>query len=348
MYEKILQSDCENRAQACRFYSFLFEEIKGGSFMGKYIVKRLLMGIPTFIGITILVFFLSCLAPGSPLELVFNDSNATAEVMAEMEAKLGLDQPVYIQYFHWVGELLKGNFGTSYRVGNPVLAMVGERIGPTLLITISSLILSILIAIPLGMMSAFHPYSGWDYFSSGLSFIGAATPNFFAGLVLIFLLSVKIHLLPSSGMYDSGVITTGNLVKHMVLPVIVLSVQQVGSLIRQTRGSVLEVLQDDFIRTARAKGCLEPRVLFHHALRNSMAPIVTLIGSMIPFLAGGAVVTEQLFSWPGLGSLMVLSISSRDYPVIMGITVFIALAVLIGNLIVDLVYGILDPRIRYN
>ena len=317
--------------------------------MGKYVLRRLLVAIPTFIGITVLVFFLSYLAPGSPLEMLFMDSNADAQVMADMEARLGLDQPVYIQYFRWVGQLFQGNLGFSYRTGLPVWDMVAERIVPTLLITIASLVLSVLIAIPLGVMSAYKPYSGWDYFSSGLSFIGAATPNFFAGLVFIYLLSVKVNIFPSSGMYDSaGAHTFLDLVHHMVLPTLVLSIQQIGSLIRQTRGSVLEVLQDDYIRTARAKGCLESRVLFRHALRNSLSPVITRIGSMIPFLVGGAVVTEQLFSWPGLGSLMVLSINSRDYPVIMGITVVIAVAVLIGNLIIDLIYSVLDPRIRYS
>lgn len=317
--------------------------------MGKYVLRRLLVAIPTFIGITVLVFFLSYLAPGSPLEMLFMDSNADAQVMADMEARLGLDQPVYIQYFRWVGQLFQGNLGFSYRTGLPVWDMVAERIGPTLLITIASLVLSVLIAIPLGVMSAYKPYSGWDYFSSGLSFIGAATPNFFAGLVFIYLLSVKVNIFPSSGMYDSaGTHTFLDLVHHMVLPTLVLSIQQIGSLIRQTRGSVLEVLQDDYIRTARAKGCLESRVLFRHALRNALSPVITRIGSMIPFLVGGAVVTEQLFSWPGLGSLMVLSINSRDYPVIMGITVVIAVAVLIGNLIIDLIYSVLDPRIRYS
>ena len=317
--------------------------------MIKHIFKRLLISIPTLISITILVYVLSSMATGSPLEMMFTDSNATEEAMRNMEARLGLDQPVYIQYFRWLEQLVKGNLGISYRTGNAVLTDISERVGPTLLITLSSLLLSILIAIPLGVMSAYKPYSIWDYASSGLSFIGAATPNFFAGLILIFILSVQLKLLPSSGMYDSsGLRNTGTLIRHMILPVAVLSIQQVGSLIRQTRGSMLEVLRDDYVRTARSKGCNETHVLTRHALRNAMAPVVTRIGSMIPFLIGGAVVTEQLFAWPGLGSLMVLSINSRDYPVIMGITVLIAVAVLVGNILIDIVYGLLDPRIRYS
>jgi len=317
--------------------------------MGKYITRRLMIGIVTFFGITVLVYFLSSLAPGTPLEMLFMDPNASKESVQQVQARLGLDQPVYMQYLHWLGQMLQGNMGKSYRTGHLVWADISERIGPTLLLTMSSLVFSLIITVPLGIMSAYKPYSVWDYVSSGISFIGAAIPNFFAGLVLIYLFSVRIRLFPSSGMYDaSGSRSIGMMLYHMFLPMLVLSLQQMGGLIRQMRGSMLEVLQDDYVRTARAKGCLEPRVLIHHAMRNAFAPVLTRIGSMIPFLVGGAVVTEQIFAWPGLGSLMVLAINSRDYPVIMGVTVFIALAVLIGNTIVDLLYGLLDPRIRYN
>lgn len=316
--------------------------------MLRYLEKRIIVGIFTFFGITILVYFLSSLAPGSPLEMLFMDPNATAEAMQMMEQRLGLDQPFYIQYFRWLSQLLQGNLGVSYRTGQPVIADIMQRIGPSLLLTISSLIFSLIIAIPLGIISAVKPYSKWDYVSSGISFIGASLPNFFAGLLLIYFLSIRIKIFPSGGMYDSsGDQSLVMLMRHMFLPMLVLSLQQVGSLLRQTRGSMLEVLNEDYIRTARAKGCLERRVLVRHALRNGFSPVLTRIGMMIPFLAGGAVVTEQIFSWPGMGSLMVLSINSRDYPVIMGITVFIAAAVLIGNLLIDLAYSLLDPRVGH-
>lgn len=316
--------------------------------MGKYVLKRLGMALITFFGITVLVFSLSYLAPGTPLEMVMSTPNATEETVARVEARLGLDQPAYIQYFRWLGQVLHGNFGVSYRTGNPVWKDVSERIGPTLFLTLTSLFISVLIAVPLGIMSAYKPYSAWDYMSSGLSFVGAAMPNFFAALLLIYFLSVKLRWLPSGGMYGTdGSRSIGSLLYHMILPVIVLCIQQIGGIIRQTRGSMMEVLEEDYVRTARAKGCLETRTLLVHAFRNGMVPVVTSIGMMIPFLAGGAVVTEQIFAWPGLGSLMVMSISARDYPEIMGITVFIALCVLVGNLIIDLLYGLLDPRIRY-
>ena len=318
--------------------------------MGKYILRRLSVSVPAFLGITVLVFFLSYMAPGSPVDILFaNPDMAYTIDTGDIESRLGLDLPVHVQYFNWIRNILKGNMGTSFRTGLPVSGMIAERVGPTLMLTCSSVVLAVLIAIPLGVMSAYKPYSLWDYLSSGLSFLGAATPNFFAGLVFIYVLSVRLKLLPSSGMYDSsGLYLLPDLLRHMVLPTIVLAIHQTGSLIRQTRGSVLEALQDDYIRTARSKGCSEARILFRHALRNSLAPVVTKLGSMIPFLVGGAVVTEQLFSWPGLGSLMVSSINNRDYPVIMGITVVIAFAVLAGNLLIDLLYSLLDPRIRYS
>ena len=316
--------------------------------MLKYIGKRILIAIPTFLGITILVYALSSLAPGTPLEMIFNDPNATAEQMEAMRHKLGLDRPVCRVRIVPLG-LVQGNLGTSYRTGHSVWADISERIGPTLLLTFSSLAFSVIIALPLGAMSAYKPYSAWDYISSAVSFIGAAIPNFFAGLVFVYLFSVLIKAFPSGGMYDtSGTRSVPMLLHHLFLPMLVLSIQQIGSLIRQTRGAVLDVLQEDYVRTARAKGARERVVMTAHVLQNAMIPVITRIGMMIPFLVGGAVVTEQIFAWPGLGSLMVLSINSRDYPVIMGITVFIAAAVLIGNIIVDLIYGLLDPKIRYS
>lgn len=315
--------------------------------MKKYIVKRLLIAIPTFIGITILVYLLSSLAEGSPLDMLLSNPYITAEEIARKRVEYGLDKNVFIQYLNWLKQLLQGNMGYSYRTNLPVLSMILERLGPTLILTFSATIFSVLVAVPLGIMSAYKPYSGWDYISSGLSFIGSATPNFFAGLLLIYLFSVRLKLLPIGGMYDtSGIRTLPMLLKHLILPAMVLSIQQVGRLIRQTRGSMLEVLSEDYVRTARAKGLRENKVLVRHALRNALIPVVTELGMMIPFLIGGAVVTEQIFGWPGLGSLMVMSITARDYPAIMGITVFVAVAVLLGNLLTDLIYSVLDPRIR--
>lgn len=314
----------------------------------KYVLKRLLIGIPTFIGITMLCYIVSSMASGSPLDYLLADPYISAEEIARRKAQLGLDQPVIIQYFNWLREFLQGNLGFSYRTQQPVWVMIMERIGPTLLISFSSVMLSLLIAVPMGIMAATKPYSIRDYASSGLSFGLAAMPNFFVGLTLIYIFSVKLKALPSGGMYDSsGTYQIRDLVRHMVLPTLVLSFQQTGSWIRYMRSSMLEVMQEDYIRTARAKGLRCRMVILRHGLKNSLIPVVTVVGLSIPSLIGGAVVTEQIFSWPGIGLLMVSSISARDYPVIMGITVFVAASVLLINILIDIIYGILDPRISY-
>lgn len=314
----------------------------------RYIIKRLLIAIPTFFGITILAYVISSMATGSPLDMLLTDPYMTAEEIARRKIQMGLDKPVIIQYFNWLKQFLQGNMGYSYRTQKPVFDMIVERLGPTLLLTCSSLILSCIIAIPLGIISATKPYSAWDYTSSGLSFLMAATPNFFAGLVFIYVFSVVLKVLPMGGMYDSsGVRSLGMLMEHMIMPTIVLSFQQVGGWIRYTRSSMMEVLSEDYIRTAKAKGLKWISVVYSHGLKNALIPVVTEIGMSIPFMVGGAVVTEQIFGWPGIGTLMVQSINARDYPVIMGITSMIAAVVLIGNMVVDLIYGYLDPRISY-
>ncbi|KAA3381974.1 ABC transporter permease, partial [Akkermansia muciniphila] len=262
----------------------------------KYIIKRLLIAIPTFLGITILVYILSSFASGSPLDMLLQNPYITPEEIERKRIEFGLDQPVIIQYFNWLKMLFQGNLGFSYRANLPVLDMILERLGPTLLLTFTATIFSVLIAVPLGIMSAYKPYSLWDYASSGLSFIGSATPNFFAGMILIYLFAVQLKILPIGGMYDSsGIRSFPILLKHLIMPALVLSLQQVGRLIRQTRGSMLEVLSEDYIRTARAKGLKERTVLIKHGMRTALIPVITELGMMIPFLIGGAVVTEQIF-----------------------------------------------------
>lgn len=313
----------------------------------KYAVKRLLIAIPTLFGLTILVFFLASAAPGSPVEMLMSDSMATEEGLAKMEESLGLNDPVYIQYFRWVSQIVQGNMGTSYRTYQPVWGMVADRIGPTLILTGTALLIALLVAIPLGCLAAYKPYSIFDYISSGLSFFGSATPNFFAGLIAIYIFCVIMGWLPISGMYDSLTNRSfSSLIRHLILPASVLSLQLLGGFLRQIRSSMLESLGEDYINTARSKGLRERSVVFSHALRNSLGPLISQIGLSIPLLIGGTVVIEQIFGWPGIGSLMVLSINSRDYPTIMGLTVVIAITVLVGNILVDLAYGIIDPRVR--
>lgn len=251
-----------------------------------------------------------------------------------------------MQYIIWLKNVLHGNLGVSYRTMRPVTEMIGERIGPTLMLTVTALVLAIFIAVPLGIIAAYRPYSLWDYASSVFSFIGAAMPNFFAAMILVYLFSIQLGILPASGMYDTGAgESLSMLLRHMLLPVVTLMLQYVSIYTRHMRSSMLEVLGDDFVRTARAKGLREQAVIFIHAFRNALIPLITQVGLSLSALIGGAIITEQVFSWPGMGTLMVQSINYRDYPTIMGITVLIASFVLIGNIAIDLLYGVLDPRV---
>lgn len=315
--------------------------------MLKYIIKRLLIAVLVFVGITALVYTMSVNAPGDPVRMALNNPDTTEEDMERLREEWGLNDPVIVQYMNWTKKMLQGDMGVSYRTNRPVTEMISERIGPTLMITVASVVLALLIAIPCGVLAAYKPYSLWDYTASGVSFIGAATPAFFAALMALYIFSVKLKWLPTGGMYGSdGVRSTAILLKHMILPVATLSLGQIGSYIRQVRSSVLEVLGEDYVRTARSKGLKEYVVVLRHTLRNALMPLVTLISMQVPFLVGGAVVTEQIFGWPGIGSLMVYSITARDYPTIMGISAMIGMAVLLINVLLDLVYAVLDPRIR--
>ncbi|MDR1178716.1 MAG: ABC transporter permease [Spirochaetaceae bacterium] len=315
---------------------------------GSYCIRRLCIAAPTFIGITIIAYIVASLAPGSPLDALLVDPHISAAELERRKIIYGLDKPVWVQYINWLKALFHGDFGFSYATRRPVLTMIGERIGPTLLLAGTAIVLSLAVSLVLGILAASKPGSRRDYLTSGFSFLMLSTPNFFIGLALIFIFAAGLKILPSNGMYDSGgEKTIPVLLKHLVLPALVLSFQHTGSWIRHVRSSVLEVLGEDYIRTARAKGLTKTQVLLRHGLKNALIPVAAVIGMSLPGLISGAVVTEQVFSWPGLGSLMVRSIALRDYPVIMGITVIVSAGVLVINLIIDLLYGFLDPRIRY-
>lgn len=317
--------------------------------MKKYILKRLLIAIPTFLGITLLVFALCYNASGSPLELLLSDPNISEVEVARRAEELGLNEPFHIQYISWMKNFLGGNLGYSYRTGGAVMDMLMEALWPTVLLTLSAVLVACLISFPLGVQSARHQNGIWDTISSVFSFLSTSTPSFFLGLVFLSIFSVQMGLLPIGGMYDTGKAETlSSLLRHLFMPACVLGSTMVGSLIQYIRSSMLEVMREDYVRTARSKGLKERIVVTKHILRNSLIPVVTYLGMEIPLLMGGAVVTEQVFSWPGLGNLMLKSISSRDYPVIMGVTIITAVAVLVFNLLTDLIYGVLDPRIRHN
>lgn len=315
--------------------------------MSKYIMKRILIAVPVLIGITIIDYAIMCLA-GSPLEML-QGPRVSEAAKAAKEIALGLDKPFYVQYFVWLGQLLQGNMGYSIKSYQSVSAMIGSHLGPTLLLMGISLIVGLLVAIPAGIYSAFHQYSKGDYAVVTFSFLGSSIPGFFLALLLVFVFTVKLGWLPSSGMITLGTEGGfGDVAKHMVMPVIVLATSIAGRNIRYIRSAVLEILQQDYLRTARAKGIGRFKVIYKHALRNALVPIVTVIGMEIPVLFGGAVIIEQVFSWPGLGLMTMSAIISRDYPVIMGVCLLSAVVVLFANLITDILYALVDPTIQLN
>ncbi len=319
--------------------------------MVKFIFRRLLFSIPIFIGITLAVYIMSNMAPGSVVDQVVAASNTgmTQEQIDQLRAQYGLDQPVIVRYATWLGDVVQGDLGTSYKTNQPVSYVLGQRIVPTLVLTLSSLILALLIGIPLGIASAYKPRSIWTSIANFFIYIGSSVPTFFFSLCLIYLFSVKMSVLPASGMYDAaGTKTIGMLARHLLLPSIVLCFNVMGGFIKQTRAGLTEVMGEEYIKTARSKGIREFSVVVKHGFRNALIPIVTQIGLMVPFLVGGAVVVENVFAWPGIGSLMSTSINSRDYPVIMGVAVLISTVVIVVNVLLDIVYAYVDPRISYD
>ena len=316
--------------------------------MFRYILKRLLYAIPVFLGITFVIYTLINLAPGGPLSVLAASGEMSLSDLEALKISMGLDKPIVIRYFIWLGDLLHGDFGISYRTSQEVSLMISQRIMPSLMLTGTGILAAMLVGVPLGIISAYKPNSVWDHISTFISFIGASVPNFFLSLLLIYVLAVKLKWFPTSGMQSSGM--SGNLLDllhHLALPAFVCGIQPIGNYIKQTRSSVLEVLNEEYIKTARSKGLTNVVIVLKHAFRNALIPIVTTISLSIPFLIGGAVVTEQIFAWPGIGSLMITAITSRDYPVIMGVAVLICGGVLVANLILDLIYAALLPRIKF-
>lgn len=282
--------------------------------MFRYILKRLLYAIPVFLGITFVIYTLINLAPGGPLSVLAASGEMSLSDLEALKISMGLDKPIVIRYFIWLGDLLHGDFGISYRTSQEVSLMISQRIMPSLMLTGTGILAAMLVGVPLGIISAYKPNSVWDHISTFISFIGASVPNFFLSLLLIYVLAVKLKWFPTSGMQSSGM--SGNLLDllhHLALPAFVCGIQPIGNYIKQTRSSVLEVLNEEYIKTARSKGLTNVVIVLKHAFRNALIPIVTTISLSIPFLIGGAVVTEQIFAWPGIGSLMITAITSRDY-----------------------------------
>lgn len=318
-----------------------------------YITKRLLLMIPLLFGITLITFIVIHLAPGSPVEVQTEMSLKVSMQAKENLKKLyGLDKPLYIQYLDWLKRFLSLDFGKSFVDGRRVIDKIIERIPITLTINILSLFLILIIALPIGILSATRQYSIFDKMSTVFVFIGFSTPSFWLALLLMILFGVYMGLLPISGIQSIDVSEMTifdrilDWVKHLILPVGVSAFGGIAGISRYSRSSMLEVIRQDYIRTARAKGLKESQVIFKHAFRNALMPIVTILGLSIPGLIGGGVIFETIFAIPGMGQLFYSSTMSRDYPTVMGILVIGAFLTLIGNLVADISYAIVDPRVR--
>lgn len=318
--------------------------------MKQYIIRRLLQMIPTLIGISILVFAISSLVPGDYITAK-NSPSMTAEKKAELRAIYGLDKPPVERYFTWAGNMISGNMGDSLQHKQPVTKVIGNYVWNSFIIAFCSLILSWIIAIFAGVFSAKFQYSLFDKLVTLVVFLCMSLPSFFLGLLLIKIFALELGWLPVGGMTTAGSNATGfsyiwDVAEHALMPILVLTMLSTGSLTRYFRTSMLEVIRQDYIRTARAKGLQERKVIFKHALRNAMLPAITLMGFELPALFGGAIILEKVFVWPGIGQVYLESISVRDYPFLLGFTIFLAVLTLIGNLISDVLYGAADPRIR--
>lgn len=312
-----------------------------------YIVRRILVAIPVLFGVTIINFIIMKMAPGNPVDMLVSPK-LPAEAREAKMIELGLNESVVVQYWNWLKNLvLHGDLGYSMITNEAVSSTIMGRLDTTLILMGTALVLGLLIAIPLGILSATKQYSKLDYVFVTGSFLGISIPNFFLGLLLIYVFSVQLNWLPSGGTKELG--EEGSFVTllvHMVLPIIVLVANVAGRNIRYVRSSMLETLGEDYLRTARAKGVKEFLVVNKHAIRNALIPIVTIIGLEIPILFGGAVVIEQIFSWPGIGQLTLSSIMSRDYSTLMGLNLVAAFVVIAANILTDIVYALVDPRIR--
>jgi peptide/nickel transport system permease protein len=309
-----------------------------------YLLRRLVQGALTLLVVSLVVFAIVHQAPGGPALL--NQPDLDPAVAREMAQRLGLEDALVVQYGRWLGHALQGNLGKSYQHGLPITQLVAERIPKTLVLSGTALVIAVVLALPLGTLSAVYRYSWLDHAATVTAFAGVSVPIFWLAILLIILFSVELGWLPSAGMVTVGApFSYADLLAHMVMPSLVLATFPLAQLMRYVRSSMVDVLAQDYIRTARAKGLTELVVLGWHALRNALIPIVTVLGVLTPRLLGGAVITETIFAWPGLGRLAVDAAITRDYPVVMGVTLFVSALVIVTNLVTDLLYGVIDPRI---
>ncbi len=319
--------------------------------MGQYLLRRVAISIPVLIGITLATYLIVNLAPGDPITALISPEAAASlgpEWVAQQREALGLNQPLPVRYGLWLKEIASGNFGFSLSDRQPIGAKIAERIWPTFRLMGAALVLSLLIAVPVGILSALRQYSALDYAVTVFAFTAVAVPGFFLGLAGIYIFALQLGWLPTAGMTTVGQPPSlGDALKHLVLPATVLGLAEAAPLIRYVRSSMLEVVRQEYVTVARAKGLRESVVVLRHALRNALIPLITVIALNFPRLLGGTVIIEAIFAWPGMGTLAITAVRGRDYPVIMAINLITASLILFSNLIADVIYGLVDPRIKY-
>jgi len=337
-----------------------------------YIIRRLIQAVPLLFLISFIVFVLISLAPGGPMSAFEENPNLTPEDLARLEEQLGLNKPIHERYLAWISRILVGDWGYSNATRRPVLTEIGDRLPNTLQLMVISFIVTILLAIPIGIISALKQYSVFDHMATFLAFVGQAVPIFWFGLILIIVFNVWLNnpvspssgfawshlwdcgdckpLMPGGGMAPYGVEnpTLGQRIQHLILPVTMLALFGTGTYTRYMRGQMLEVIHLDYVRTARAKGLSELQVIIRHALKNALTPVITIMALQLPGLFGGALFTETIFSWPGMGRLFFRSAQRVDYPLLMGIVMINASLIILFNLLADITYAVLDPRVRYD
>ena len=319
--------------------------------MAAFLLRRLAIAVPVIIGILILAFCFVHLLPGSPMQMLIPPSDLTgpdsAKFIANMQSQLGLNKPLPIQWFDWMGQLFQGNLGYSYEQQVPVTTLIGQRIGGTILLSLTALLLALVIAIPLGVAAALRQRSWFDYIAVGVSMLAISIPVFFLGLMAIYVFSLRLGWFPPGGKNTLGdAASLADTIRHLAMPACVLAAVLLGPYVRYVRQNMLEVMRMDYIRTAVAKGVPRMQVIFGHALRNALVPLTTVLAVQIPALLAGTLVIETVFGWPGLGQLVYNAISNRDYPIILAVVMLSAALVIVFTVVADIVAAVLDPRIR--
>jgi peptide/nickel transport system permease protein len=317
--------------------------------MARYIQRRIVIGIPILLAISVMIFGLLRLTPGDPLDVYLPpDFPVPPETREALRRQLGLDRPLPVQYVYWLKGAIQGNLGVRTKTHEPVAEAITRRIGPTLLLMGTSMVIGITAGVVLGVLSAVRQYSWLDNVLSVFAFLGISMPVYLAGLIGLYVLALRVDWFPAGGFSTPGEpFSFWDRLHHLILPAAIIAINYVAATMRYTRSAMLEVLGQDYVRTARAKGLGERTVVGFHALRNALLPVVTIIGTYIPNVLGGAVFIESIFAWPGMGRLFIEGIEARDYPLIMGLTLILAIVILVANLLTDVAYAVIDPRIRY-